>query len=148
MLEVPNRPFAAPPPLPVTPIEDGTEPILALKVGPPPPPPMSIPSGGTDKVAVASTVCGLTPFIPVVSQLIGLALGIWALLRIRRGQRAGRMISGRGWAAAGITGNGIVLLGWLSLFGAFATLKGSLNDATHKLHPLLKKPAEHRVRVP
>jgi len=144
MLEVPNKSFAAPPPLPVTP-NPAVEMIAECAATGSLPTPQA---GGTDKVAVASTVCGLAPFIPVLSQVIGLILGIWALLRIRRSRRAGRYVRGSGWAAAGISGNGLVLLGWLALFGTFAALKGTLDETTRKLHPLLKKPAVHRHCVP
>lgn len=152
MLEVPQSTFAAPPPLPVTDARPGEpeNPNVATFVfrGPPPPPPSPAgPRAHTDKVAVASTICGLTPFIPVFSQVLGLILGFWALIRIRRCRRTGQNVRGRGWASAGIAGNGFVLLGWIALFGAFAALKGTLSDTTQKLHPLLKPPAHHlRVR--
>jgi hypothetical protein len=152
MLEVPQSSFAAPPPLPVIdarPVGACHQGVHARIVpGPPPPPlPLATPGGHTDKVAVASTICGLTPFIPIFSQLIGLILGVWALFRIRRSRRAGQAVRGRGWATAGIAGNGFVLLGWIALFGAFAALKGTMAETTQKLHPLLKPPAHHlRVR--
>ncbi len=104
-------------------------------------------SGHTDKVAVASSICGLTAFIPIFSQVVGLFLGVWALIRIRRARQAGRNVHGRGWATAGITGNGFALLGWIALFGIFATLKGTLSESTLKLNPLLTKPPVHRLHV-
>lgn len=114
----------------------------------PPPLPAAPPGAAhTDKVAVASSVCGLTPFIPVISQVIGLILGIWALFRIGRARRAGQNVRGRGWATAGIAGNGFVLLGWIALFGMFAALKGTLSDTTQKLNPLLKNASSHHARV-
>jgi hypothetical protein len=151
MFEVPRKTFAAPPPLPVPTarparVEDqnGGRPPFP---GPPPVPAAALAGSHTDKVAVASTVCGLTAFIPIISQVVGLILGIWALFRIRRARRAGQYVRGRGWATAGITGNGFVLLGWIVLFGMFAALKGTLSETTNKLHPLLKNPTAHHVRV-
>ena len=158
MLETPKKTFAVPPLLPATAapcpvinarpvrVEDqngGLPPI------PGPPPLSTTPQVGshTDKVAVASTVCGLTPFIPIFSQVLGLILGIWALFRIRRARQASQNVRGRGWATAGIIGNGFTLLGWIALFGMFAALKGTLGDTTQKLHPLFNKPPAHLVRV-
>ncbi len=151
MLEIPQTTFAAPPPIPVpvarpVRLDDPMEGLPPIS-GPPPLPSASQMGSHTDKAAVASTVCGLTPFIPIFSQVLGLILGIWALFRIRRAQRAGQNVRGRGWATAGITGNGFALLGWIALLGAFATLKGSMNESMQKLHPLLKKPPAHHVRV-
>lgn len=145
MLEVPDKIFDAPPPLPV-PV---ARPAECMSEGPPPPPLVNQQSGksATDKVAVASTVCGLTGFIPIISQIIGLFLGLWALVRIRRARRAGREVRGSGWAAAGITGNGLVLLGWIALFGAFAVLKTNLNETTSKLAPLFQSPVSQHARV-
>jgi len=157
MLEIPQKPFAAPPPIPVPiarPLGEGA-PMAQVRcsseqsqVRPPPVPGISGNNETTDKVAVASSLCGITAFIPIFSQLIGLALGIWALFRIRRARQAGRQVRGRGWAVGGITGNGFVLLGWIALLGIFATLSTSLNRATKELSPLLKKPPaqHHRVR--
>jgi hypothetical protein len=151
MLEIPQKTFAVPPPIPV-PVARPVrldDPIVGLPPipGPPPLPAASQIGGQTDKVAVASTVCGLTAFIPIFTQVVGLILGIWALLRIRRARRAGQNFRGRGWATAGIAGNGFALLGWIMLLGAFAVLKGTLGESAQKLHPLLKKPPAHHVRV-
>jgi len=66
----------------------------------------------SDPVAIASFVCGLTAFVPVLSQLAGLVLGTWGLMRIRRARAAGVAVGG-GWAAiAGIVISGIALIGW------------------------------------
>jgi hypothetical protein len=152
LLEVTQKSFAAPPPLPVVTarpagVNDQNATHFAVP-GPPPPPPNPVqPGASTDKVAVASSICGLTPFIPIFSQLIGLALGVWALFRIRRARRTGLNVRGRGWATAGIAGNGFVLLGWIALFGTFAALKGTLADTTQKLHPLLQQRSAHHLRV-
>lgn len=146
MLKVPDNTFAVPPPLPVpTARPAGTD---CESAGPLPMPAMPQRGPGpTDRLAIASTVCGLTAFIPIFSQLVGLVLGLWALVRIRRARRAGLTVRGRGWAAAGITGNGFALLGWIALFGAFAALKTNLNETTSRLSPLFQiHPAQH-VRV-
>ncbi len=67
----------------------------------------------TDSLAIMSAICGLTAFIPVVSQVAGLILGIVAVRRIRRARRAGLAVAGMGWAATGITSSVCVLLGWI-----------------------------------
>lgn len=150
MLEIPQKTFDAPPPLPVVsvelarPVEAKSCPLSSPGAAPP-----SLPgeSARTDKVAIASTVCGLSAFIPIISQVVGLFLGVWALFRIRRARRAGQSVRGTGWATAGITGNGFALLGWLALFASFAALKGTLAQTTSQLHPLLAKPPAHHLRV-
>ena len=45
----------------------------------------------TDRLAIASAVCGLTAFVPVVSQLVGLVLG---LLPADSRQASGRAVGG------------------------------------------------------
>jgi len=67
----------------------------------------------TDSLAIVSAICGLTAFIPVVSQIAGLVLGIIAVRRIRRARRAGLAVAGMGWAATGIASSVCVLLGWV-----------------------------------
>ena len=150
MLEIPQKTFEAPPPLPLPVARPATPavPIVEHQANAQGnPPPLPVGSARTDKVAIASTVCGLSAFIPVFSQIIGLFLGVWALFRIRRARRAGHNVRGTGWATAGITGNGFALLGWLALFASFAALKGTLSQTTSHLHPLLSKPAIAHLRV-
>src|SRR5262245_52920739 len=150
MLEIPQKTFDAPPPIlvPATTAENVQQGQLSAFVPGLPPPPTSSPAAGrTDKVAVASTVCGLTAFVPVFSQIVGLFLGVWALIRIRRARRAGYVVRGRGWATVGITGNAFVLLGWIALFGIFATLRSTLSESATKLGPLVAKPPVHRLHV-
>ena len=92
----------------------------------------------TDRLAIASAVCGLTAFIPVVSQIVGLVLGIISLLRIRRARRAGATVGGLGWAAAGIASSGFALLLWLGIMAAYATVGSSLAHTTNAFQPLLQ----------
>ncbi len=105
-----------------------------------------LPAPTTDRLAIASSVCGLTAFVPVVSQLIGLALGVLAVLRIRRARVLGKLVRGNGWAAAGIAWNGFVLLGWIALFGAFSVLKTSMTDSNDAFRKLLQTPPMKHVR--
>lgn len=100
----------------------------------------------TDRLAIASAVCGLTAFIPVVSQLVGLVLGIISLLRIRRARRAGVAVGGTGWAAAGIASSGFALLLWLGIMAAYATVGSSLAHTTNAFQPLLRgAPTQHAL---
>lgn len=83
-------------------------------------------TGGCDTLAVASAVCGLTAFIPIVAQVIGLTVGIASLIRIRRARQRGVHVRGGVWALIGISTSGFALLSWivvivflLSVAGAF-----------------------------
>lgn len=91
----------------------------------------------TDRLAIASAVCGLTAFVPVVSQLVGLVLGVISLLRIRRARRAGVAVGGTSWAAAGIASSGFALLLWLGIMAAYAAVGSSLSHTTNAFQPLL-----------
>ncbi|MHC4234075.1 MAG: DUF4190 domain-containing protein [Planctomycetota bacterium] len=66
----------------------------------------------TDRIAIASLVCGLTAVIPVVSQVAGVGLGVWALVRIRRLRRAGGPVRGSWAAGAGIVLSAAALICW------------------------------------
>lgn len=98
----------------------------------------------TDRLAIASAVCGLTAFVPVVSQLVGLVLGVISLLRIRRARRAGVAVGGTSWAAAGIASSVFALLLWLGIMAAYAAVGSSLSHATNAFQPLLHgAPTQH-----
>jgi hypothetical protein len=66
-----------------------------------------------DRCAVASAICGLTAFIPVVSQIAGVVLGVLALRRLGRARRAGQPLAGWAWAVTGIVSSVCVLLCWI-----------------------------------
>ena len=66
-----------------------------------------------DRCAVASAICGLTAIIPVVSQLVGVVLGVIALRRLGRARRAGQPLAGWAWAVTGIVSSVFVLLCWI-----------------------------------
>ena len=92
--------------------------------------------GRTDTLAVASAVCGFTAIVPVVSQVMGLALGIASLMRIRRARRYGSPLRGRGWALAGIFSSGFVLLSWIAIFAVMSAVSNSLTHTAHVLGSL------------
>ena len=72
----------------------------------------------TDRLALASLICGLTAIVPVASQVAGLVLGVSSLVRIRRVRRAGGTVGGT-WAAwTGIAFSAVVLLCWVLVIGA------------------------------
>lgn len=86
-----------------------------------------------DPLALASAACGLTALIPVVSQVLGLVLGVSSLIRIRSARRQGLVRRGTGWAWAGIVSSGFMLLVWgfvvavlLAVGGTFARVAGTL----------------------
>ena len=91
----------------------------------------------TDRLAVASAACGLTAFVPVISQVLGLWFGAVGLLRIRRARRLGLNPRGSGWAWTGLISSGIALLGWIALPALLANLGQSFTHTTQSLHSLL-----------
>ena len=94
----------------------------------------------TDRLAIASAVCGLTAIIPVISQVIGLGLGIASLVRIRCARRAGAQLLGKGWALTGILTSGFALLGWVAMIGALMLVSSTLWQATNSLDALTQMP--------
>ncbi len=87
----------------------------------------------TDRLAVASAVCGLSGFIPVVSQLAAIVLGFMSLRRIKLASRHGVMVPGRGWAMTGIIGGVVSLAGWIAMAGFLALVGSSLSQSTETL---------------
>ncbi len=87
--------------------------------------PIEPPRAQLDGLSVASAVCGFTAIIPVISQVAGLALGIAGLLRIRRARRAGRVLTGRGWAWAGIVSSTCMLFVWLIVVTLLTIIAGA-----------------------
>ena len=88
---------------------------------------------GPDRLAVASAVCGMTAIVPVVSQVMGLALGVASLVRIRRARRCGLNLGGRGWALAGIVSSGFVLLSWIAVLGLLCAAGSALAQTADAL---------------
>ena len=93
----------------------------------------------TERLAVASAACGMTAFVPVISQLLGLWFGAVGLMRIRRARRQGRNLRGSGWAWTGLISSSIALLGWIVLPALLATLGDSFVHTTESLHSLLER---------
>jgi hypothetical protein len=93
----------------------------------------------TDGFAVASAICGFTAIVPLVSQVIGLVLGIVGLARIRRARRAGIEVRGTRWAVAGITCSGFALLCWVAVFVAMSALGTSLSHSSQSLDALFQQ---------
>ena len=94
----------------------------------------------TEPLAVASAICGFTAFVPVLSQIIGLALGIASLLRIRRARRNGVPMRGALWAWMGIGSSGFVLLCWLAVFAAFVAIGASFQHTAGALDRIMPNP--------
>ena len=82
----------------------------------PPPPPTR-----TSALAIVSLVCGLFFCIPVMPQVLGVILGIAALIAV--GRSAGR-IKGRGLAIGGIVASTLSIVGWGVASLAFYHLLG------------------------
>lgn len=95
----------------------------------------------TEPFAVASAICGMTAIIPVVSQLLGLSLGIVSIVRLRRAKRNGIHLAGKGWAIAGIAASGFALIGWIGFAIALTSLGSSLSGSSDALNSLLVTPS-------
>lgn len=89
-------------------------------------------------MAVASAVCGLTAIIPVVSQLLGLTLGVVSLVRLRRARRSGIELAGKCWAITGIVTSALALIGWIGLAVSMTLLGSSILDSAGALDGLLQ----------
>ena len=92
--------------------------------------PTPIPAARSNRLAVASVAMGAVPLIPILSQIIGIVLGLMALRRISQARRAGVALKGGRCAWAGIGLNVISLLGWILtlVLGSFvaSNISGSL----------------------
>jgi len=87
----------------------------------------------TDRLAIASAIWGVAGPIPVLSQLIGLSLGVASLVRLRRARRRGYRLRGRGWAVTGIVSSSLTLLGWIAGLTILSTVARSLAQALDSL---------------
>ena len=94
----------------------------------------------TEPFAVASAICGLTAIIPVLSQLLGLSLGVVSLVRLRRAKRNGIHLAGKGWAITGIVVSGFGLIGWIGFAAVLASLGSSILNSSDVLNSLLVTP--------
>ncbi|MBU0716847.1 MAG: hypothetical protein KJ749_01240 [Planctomycetes bacterium] len=94
--------------------------------------------GATDRLAVLSAICGMTAFVPVVSQLAGLALGVISLRRIRRARRNGIKLPGHGWALIGVISSSLTLLGWIAFLAVMAFVSDLLAQSSGSLNALTR----------
>jgi hypothetical protein len=92
----------------------------------------------TDGFAVASAICGFTAIVPFVSQVIGLALGVLSLSRIRRARRHGLEIGGTRWAVAGIASSGFVLICWIGIIVALNLVSSTFAHSADSLGAVLQ----------
>ncbi len=99
-------------------------------------PALHVDNAPTDGLAVASAVLGFTAIVPVVSQVLGVALGVAGLVRIHRARRAGLPRRGRLWAWLGIGSSTFALLAWIAVLAAFAVIGHSFGQAGNALDGL------------
>lgn len=92
----------------------------------------------TDPLAIASAACGFMGIVPIVMQVIGLALGAASLIRIRRAKRKGLTLKGSRWATTGIVTSAFALICWVGVFAALNTVSSSISGSTNSLDSLLK----------
>lgn len=92
----------------------------------------------TDNAAIASAICGMTGFIPVLSQVAGIILGIVSLRRIATARRAGHDRRGKGWAWTGIVSSTGTLLMWIVVFAGIAVAGRSFGNSGTDLDQLRK----------
>lgn len=133
--------------LPVPVASPVNTPVTRVLVEPLPTAPQGVSGAGyplvrpsTDRLAIASAVCGLTAIIPVISQVMGLALGIASLVRIRRAGRAGVAVRGRGWALTGIISSGFALVGWVAMVAALLLVGSVFSQTAGSLDALALTP--------
>lgn len=135
MNELTDIPYAQPVQATLAPVSAEVLPVAAM--------PVTGPDGGlvrrrTDGFAVASAICGFTAIVPVISQVIGLALGVLSLARIGRAKRQGVQLPGTRWAVVGITSSGFALICWLGIFVGMGLLSASLSHSTESLGVLIQ----------
>lgn len=80
----------------------------------------------------------MTAIVPVVSQVLGLGLGIASLRRLNRAKRQGVAVSGGGWAWTGILTSGFALIGWVGFFLALALVGSSIAGTQDSLQAVLQ----------
>lgn len=100
------------------------------------PPPSPHDPERRDLCAVGSALCGATGFIPILTQLIGLALALVAIVRIRRARRFGRAPRGMRHAVTGLVLNGVTLVVWIVVFVGLSTVGYSLSHSVSQLSKL------------
>jgi hypothetical protein len=134
MNDLTHVPYARPVGVMVTGISTQDTPVLAASVNP---------AGNvqvhkrTDGFAVASAICGFTAIVPLVSQVIGLALGALSLVRIRRARRAGIELGGAKWALTCIVSSAFTLICWVGIFVAISLIGSSLSHSVESLNALM-----------
>jgi hypothetical protein len=121
--------------LPV-PIARPLPPEVIISAAPLPPYAQTLEHAPVDRCAIASAVCGFTPFVPIVSQVAGLVLGYIALKRIRRRQRDGLRVRGRGCAWFGISSSVLTLLGWMGMAAALFAVRQKLDTSAGALRQI------------
>jgi hypothetical protein len=89
-------------------------------------------------LAVASAVCGLTGFVPIIGQVLGVVFGVLSLIRIRRSRATGSALGGAPWAVVGLVSSGAAMLGWIALFLAVSTVSSSLGSTSNLLDTLTR----------
>lgn len=94
-----------------------------------------------DRCAIASAICGLTAFVPVISQVAGIVLGVIALRRIRRVRRLGHPVTGVGWAVTGLVSSIFVLLSWIFVFAVMAAVMYMFRETAAVLDQVTPPPA-------
>ena len=99
-------------------------------------PALHVDNAPTDGLAVASAVLGFTAIVPVVSQVLGIGLGVAGLVRIHRARRAGLPRRGRLWAWLGIGSSTFALLAWIAVLAAFAVIGHAFGQAGNALEGL------------
>ncbi len=85
-----------------------------------------------------SAVCGLTAVIPIVSQVVGLVLGVVSLGRIRRAKKHGVQLSGMGWTMTGLISSAAALAGWIGFFVVIGVLQAHLSESASALSELAR----------
>ncbi len=90
-----------------------------------------------ESMAVASAVIGVTGFIPIISQVASIWLGMLAILRIRKARQNGLDARFKGWAVLGLISSVIGLLGWIGMAVGAMFLQSTLGNSTDMMQGIL-----------
>ncbi len=90
-----------------------------------------------ESMAVASAVIGVTGFIPIISQVASIWMGLLAILRIRKAKQFGMDARFKGWAVLGLISSVIGLLGWVGMAIGAMFLKSTLGNSTDLMQGLI-----------
>jgi hypothetical protein len=92
-----------------------------------------------DGYAIASLGLGLTGIIPIISQVVGIWLGVASLRRLRRGLQTGEPRRGAWMAWLGLTFNGAGLMGWIAVIAILGWVTATVGESAATLNSVVPR---------